>query len=153
MTTSTTNPTEQDSTAEPPTMIHFLASGLTIQIRMGWGKVMRYGDQLPITPEVVEANKDRNGRSWLELVDDEPAQVRRFGKVAFRRGPWPSDLPRYEPGSFEHAEAREIARAKAHELLDPKERAKALRAVEVQFGRGPTTNRTIANYRDDEARR
>jgi hypothetical protein len=90
-----------------------------------------------------ESGKDRNGNSWLDLLGDEDAQIKRWGEVTFREGPWPDDLPHHKPGSFEYAEARERARQAAWTLIDPEERAWALAKVNEDFGPPPLANTTI----------
>jgi hypothetical protein len=67
-------------------LIHFLEDGLT-----ALGVVWMRGQELEFTPgsQPYEDTKDRHGVSWLSLVDDDFAQVEKYGKVMFRRGPWP----------------------------------------------------------------
>lgn len=67
-------------------VIHFLEDGLT-----ALGVVWMRGQELEFTPgsQPYEDTKDRNGVSWLSLVDDDFGQVEKWGKVMFRRGPWP----------------------------------------------------------------
>ncbi len=55
------------------------------------------------------------------------------------RGRWPANLPRLQPGSYEWAEARELARHSAHAILDPSERACALTRVRADYGDAPTS--------------
>ncbi len=67
-------------------LIHFLEDGLTAQ-----GTIWYRGQELEfeVGSQAYKDTFDRLGRSWLSLVDDEPAQAERGGKVMFRRGPWP----------------------------------------------------------------
>jgi hypothetical protein len=76
--------------------IHFLEDGLTVN-----GRVMYRGDELEF-PVGGRAHKDtynRTGYSWLDLRNDEFAQVDRYGKIMFRNGPWPGKS--YAAGSWE----------------------------------------------------
>lgn len=139
------------SKKDPSSTIHFL-SALTVHVpngsRFGRGRVMTFGEELPITDELRRLNTDRHGNCWLDLVDDEPAQEARWGCVMFRRGPWPSDRLRFAPGSFEWEDARERARQKAWREDDPARRAELLRAVKEEYGPAPTS-RTIGVLRGD----
>lgn len=66
--------------------IHFLEDGLT-----ALGRIWYRGEELEVVPGSPEYADtcDRNGRSWLELRDNEFAQVERWGHIKFRSGPWP----------------------------------------------------------------
>ncbi len=77
-------------------VIHFLEDGLT-----ALGKVWYRGDELEFAPgsQAYKDTCDRNGRSWLELRNNEFAQVDRWGKIMFRNGPWPGKT--YADGTFE----------------------------------------------------
>lgn len=67
-------------------LIHFLEDGFT-----ALGNVWYRGQELEfdLNGGAYADTRDRNGRSWLELRDDDMAQIRRYGKVMFRSGPWP----------------------------------------------------------------
>jgi hypothetical protein len=84
---------------------------------------LQYGDEMVLTAEVIEALRDRNGRvRLLELLDDEPAQVRVWSEVKIRRGPWPSTddpLDRIQPDSPQWDDARTAALQAAALLPDP----------------------------------
>src|SRR5690606_35283732 len=96
--------------------------------------VLRRGDALTVTPEILEASRDQDGRSWLDLLDDEPGQIARWGRVQVRRGPATDDLAVTERGTPEHREAREEARRAAWALGNSQERWQALRDVERIYG-------------------
>lgn len=67
-------------------LIHFLADGLT------FGNQVWYRGQeveFEIDGTAYNQTKDRQGFSWLSLVDDPGAQMRRWGEQKFARGPWP----------------------------------------------------------------
>lgn len=77
-------------------VLHFLEDGLT-----ALGQVWMRGQELEFAPgsRAFEDTKDRTGKSWVSLVDDEFAQVSKWGKVMFRRGPWPGKT--YADGTYE----------------------------------------------------
>lgn len=51
---------------------------------------LQFGEEFEITPELLDRNRDRLGRTWLEL--DEAGQTDAFGSVRFRRGPATPDV-------------------------------------------------------------
>jgi hypothetical protein len=63
-------------------LVHFLDDGLT-----GNNRVFYRGQEYTFGPEAYADTVDRLGFSWLNLDDDE--QIARWGKVRFRKGPWP----------------------------------------------------------------
>src|SRR4051794_21705776 len=65
------------------------------------------GDEVLLTPAVIEANRGTDGVCAVLDNLDAPG-------AAIRRGPWPAGLSRLTHGSFEHLEAREAARVQAH---------------------------------------
>lgn len=130
-------------------MVHFLEP-LTIHESLTPGataRVVGYGDVVVLTDELVTANRDRNGRcALLELLDDEPAQIARWGEVRVQRGPWPTGVPKIKPGSYGWDAARD--RARAHALtLSEEEQPAALAAVTAEFGLpDEARSRTLARY-------
>lgn len=87
----TTEAEETDQTI----LLHFLEDGFS-----AFAVVWYRGQELEIVKgsRSYKATLDRNGQSWLDLVDNEYEQVKRFGKVMFRKGPWfgdPSPDPEY----------------------------------------------------------
>lgn len=77
-------------------LIHFLEDGLTVL-----GKVMYRGDELEFdtTGQAYKDTFNRLGQTWLDLRHDEFGQVDRWGKIMFRKGPWPGKT--YKDGTFE----------------------------------------------------
>lgn len=67
-------------------VIHFLEDGFS-----ALGNVWYRGQELEFEPggKAHKDTFDRFGRSWLDLRNNEFAQVERWGKVMFRNGPWP----------------------------------------------------------------
>lgn len=77
------------ATSDNKLLIHVLEDGLTFN-----GQVWYRGQEIEFDlpggggdTQPFEDTKDRHGKTWLAL--DEAAQMRRWGKVRFRRGPWP----------------------------------------------------------------
>ncbi len=75
-----------DPGADGNILIHFLEDGFT-----ALGNVWYRGQELEFAAGsgAYQDTCDRNGNSWLSLRGDDMAQIRRFGKVMFRPGPWP----------------------------------------------------------------
>lgn len=110
------------------------------------GGVFQYGDEVVLTDELREVNRDRAGWSWVDLLDDEDEQCARYGKVLFARGPWPVAKSRIEPGSQAWNDERERLRAEAYAVPDEIERGERLRRIGQQWGR-PKTSTTTMQYR------
>ena len=128
-------------------LIHFLAS-TTVVLKGGMipsGRVMEHGDELVVTQEIRDLNTDRNGVTWLSLLDDPEGQVRRWGRRVIAGGPWPEGKSQLLPGSAEREDERERARQAAHRIEDDQQRAEALAAVRANFGPW-ATSRTLATY-------
>lgn len=83
--------------SEENILIHFLEDGFT-----ALGQVWFKGQEIEFTPgsQAYEDTKDRNGKTWLDLRNDEFAQVDRYGKIMFRSGPWPGKDYAAAAGSF-----------------------------------------------------
>jgi hypothetical protein len=81
--------TEALKYAEAPTgetiLLHFLEDGFT-----ACGQVWLRGQELEfeVGGRAYNQQKDRNGNSWLDFLDDEDAQFDRYGTVMYRRGPF-----------------------------------------------------------------
>lgn len=132
-----------------PFPAHFLAA-VTIRLGAGpsGGRVVGYGQEVLVTPAMRRLNLDRSGRcKLLDLIDDEDAQVRAWGRVVIRRGSWPEGVSRLERGSHEWDQAREAARRQAHLIEDEAERQSGLRRVTEEFGSAPSTSKTLGYYR------
>lgn len=93
----------QDSGPGETIHLHFVEDGF-----VHFGQPWYRGQELEIvvgSPQ-YERTKDREGNTWLSLVDDWQAQIARWGHVKFARGPF---VPR--PGeSFNDSVAAEDAR-------------------------------------------
>jgi len=143
------NPTEPNLPGEVGSMIHFCGPITLVIDTRGFGSVMKYGDELAVTDRVRADNTDRLGGCVFDLLDDEPAQERRWGRVLLRRGPWPEGEPRTERGSLEWIEARDSARKEAWKIENDTERAQRMAEIAAEFGPPPVTSRSIATYAGD----
>lgn len=147
----TTEPLQDSTESFHDFTVHFLGS-LTVTASastLGCGRITEYGQEMRITEALRTINTDRNGDCWLDLVDNEPAQVARWGRRMFARGPWPEGEPRIEHGSPAWQDAREAARQEAWRIEDPAARAARLqrsRASSVSRSRPLAPSRTIAHY-------
>jgi len=67
-------------------LIHVVEDGFSTNSRV-WYR----GQELEFLPGSAqyEATQDRNGASWLDFTERE--QMRAWGRVMFRPGPWPGD--------------------------------------------------------------
>lgn len=130
----------------PGDRIHVLRSGVSLYPRdlgadllgaIGAASiVLNRGQTITLTADIIEGNP-----GLLALIDDPDAQVRRYGSAAFGRGAFPTDLPRYTPGSPEAEAERDRRRAIALAEPDERKRAEALAAIRREFGaRSGTTS-------------
>lgn len=87
-------------------LLHFVLDGF-----VAFGHVWYRGQELEIevpSPD-YEGTKDRNGEnSWIDIVEDDQAQVRRFGHVYMRPGAWP--YGGYEAEAAQRAEQQRARR-------------------------------------------
>jgi hypothetical protein len=136
---TSTHPSDDD-------VVHFLesVSVLTSLSTFGLGRVFGYGDELTLTSEIRQANKDRNGRSMFDFVDQGADEYVRGGRVLCRRGPWPANKSRLLPGSYAWEEMRRQAIARALATEDPAERRAARKLVDEEYGPSLPTSRTLA---------
>lgn len=107
-------------------VIHVLRSGLTIPGETVYSGFVAYQNQtITLSPEQVERTRDRHGRSWLDMSDDE--QRERWGEIRFARGPAPEDAvigADDTEGLVYRRYQRDLEYAKR--ISDPAERAAAL---------------------------
>jgi len=61
-----------------------------------WEPMFR-GREVTLTATIIASTRDRLGRSWLELLDDEAAQLERWRRLTVARGPWPEGLDKLDP--------------------------------------------------------
>lgn len=129
--------------------VHFLGA-MTLHEFTGTAgaRNVSYGSEVVLTEEIIDANRDRYGHcALLDLLDDEPGQIKAWGMVKVRRGPWPSHVSRIEVGSPAHDDARRAALHAAALLPEDEQRA-AVAAVRQQYGSDPSARSvTLAEYR------
>lgn len=80
--------------------VHILVDGFTAQ-----GRVWYRGQTIVFqrAGSAYQQTLDRNGNSWLDIVNNPQAQIKQYGHVAFGSGPWPfSD---YDDSAAAKAEA------------------------------------------------
>lgn len=101
----------------------------------------QYGDEVLLTLLTVEQHlTDRHGNvALLHLLDDDAAQIERFGRVIVRVGRWPTGhdgkpLPKIVPGSPEWKTARSDAYQQARSGGYEVDRKAALKAVAEAYG-------------------
>lgn len=107
----------QPENGQETILLHFLEDGFTAA-----GQIWYRGQEVEFVPgsEAHTQQFDRLGKSWLDLIDDPRAQVQRWGKHMFARGPWPYT---------DWSEASEV-------LTDPEEAAMAKAAADAEKRRG-----------------
>lgn len=92
---------EVEEVGDDGILIHVLADGLT-----ALGRVFYRGQEIVFGPKAYEDTKGRDGRSWLNMSDEE--QYDRWGVVRFRKGPWPGKK-QYEDKGAEDKSIRTVA--------------------------------------------
>lgn len=139
------------SDTEAPFVVHFLGS-LTVPTsnRMHASSFSAtYGSELTVDDAVRAAGVGRYGRpaTWLQLVDDEEQQVRLWGEVRVRRGPWPEGVDRIQEGSPAWDDRRVAALRAAAMLPDAdQQRIPAARVREKYGSATEARSHTIATY-------
>ena len=137
-------------TAKSGTWMHSLDEGGISILRsssiFGAPSITLYrGHEIEIDQAMLDADQDRWGRpSWSALLDDEEAQIAKWGFVRLRAGRAPRDLQPWTHGSALWAEKREAARREAWAQPTAEGRAEALSDVQRVYGDGPVTS-TVLN--------
>lgn len=126
---------------EPGESIHFLKSGLIFRYKCDAysSETSRRAQTVTVTGEFRELSTDADGACWLDLADDDAAQLDRWGRVYIRRGPAPASLSPWEPGSAEEDVARERALAEAWAMPEGPAQDAAVARVRRTFGRRATS--------------
>lgn len=142
-----------DGNNPEPGTVAFLRSGIgfhTMTNGQHLAYVSKYGQEIEVTPDLIDVGRDRRGRlpAWLRLLDDAEGQRAHFGEVVVMRGRFPKHLPASEPGSPEFESERRTAARQAQEIEDPDERRDALRHIEETYGTAVPTSRSLARYSD-----
>jgi hypothetical protein len=128
--------------ARQPVVVHFVEDVfLTVD-----GKPRtdyRFGYEITVTVDTYRDSINDDLGPWFDLLDHEDLQARRWGKVCFRRGPWPPDLLRLRYGSSAWAQARELDRQLAWSIENAEDRVKALAEVNSKYGPSLPTSQTL----------
>lgn len=93
---------------------------------------LHYGSELLVTENML-GHEGNAVIDLLELLADPGRQRQLFGEIRLRPGPWPSEHPRYLPGSKQWKLARDNAYAQA-DALDYDERSEALKMLNEKYG-------------------
>lgn len=139
----------------PGDRIYFL-SPITLLVRatasgVGGGVMVERGSTVTITQAILDLNKDREGKSFLALIDDEEAQVAKFGRKVVGRGPWPSDVPVIEPGTQEARWALQRALEAAKHLPTPEQAREARQKAYEAYGK-PDGSTSLGSFYGGGAR-
>lgn len=135
--TPTSTPVEsfEQGILRPGDRIHFFVSTSLITREaasgIGGGVTVERGATVTITDEILRLNVDREGFSWLTLVDDPEAQQKKWRRQVLARGPWPEDLPVIEPGTPEAKWALQRAVEAAKQLPPAEARVARQKAYEA----------------------
>jgi len=68
------------------------------------GKVWYRGDEIEFAPgsQAYKDTQDRFGVSWLDkYIDNDELQAQAWGRVVFRRGPWPGEKYAAAAGKYQ----------------------------------------------------
>jgi hypothetical protein len=140
----------------PGDVVHFVNPGIALGTKENdiQGAFVCLGERataLVITDEILRVNRDRNGNSPLDLVDDEEAQIRRWGERKIARGPVPDGLSWFVPGSAEHEFAYQEAKSRIDiSTQDLDERAYKIAVLDrSELGRGRPQNKNTTTYLTD----
>lgn len=103
------------------------------------GRVHQRGETVIVTEKLLADSVDRLGNSWLDDVDDEQAQLRKWGQRKLAPGACPPEVEFWnEAGdSGGLAKARDDARLRAATLTNPAERAVETARIREKFGAKP----------------
>lgn len=107
-------------------------------------RVAYRGEVITLSPEQIEATRDLNGNSWLDMTEEQ--QLDRWGHVNFRVG----DVREEEAVKFiaDDDEAmiyrlREQATKIADQISDPVARREARAEIAKRFGAPESSQRTL----------
>lgn len=121
--------------------IHFVKSGLMFRTSDAAysTEVSQRAQVVTLTDRLIEASRDSEGRSWLDLADDIDSQIAKWGEQKFARGPAPASMRPWESGTVEEDIARERALAEVWAMPEGEQRDKALAEVRRTYGRSQTS--------------
>jgi hypothetical protein len=125
---------------EPGTTIHALDAIVLSDV------VLRRGDTLILTQKQIGLTINAHGKSFLSIVDDEDAQIAKWGAVKIGLGPFPQGLSPFVAGSADEDIERDRRQKIAWANTNEQERRAELRAIREEFG-SAKTSRTLHEYR------
>jgi hypothetical protein len=125
---------------EPGTTIHALGA-------IVFGNVaLKRGDTLILTRQHIELSLNVHGESFLSLLDDDDAQVEKWGEVKINLGAFPQGVSPFVAGSADEDIERDRRQKIAWANTNEQERRAELRAIRDEFG-SAKTSRTLHEYR------
>lgn len=135
-------------TLQPGDQFHVIAA-ITIPYSNNHSAVVQRGQTVTVTAEMIDLTTDRNGDSWLDDVDDEAAQVARWGQRLIAPGECPDAVHWWnsesDTASVGVARSIELEEARAH--ADPAERRERVAAVNAKYGHGnPSGQHTLRTW-------
>lgn len=125
-----------DTIRDPePGLIHFRSS-MAIRFTENESRMVVRGETIELTEAMIDLGRDRNGLSHYHLLDDEPEQVRRWGKVVYARGACPEGIEWWNsPGNTaDRKYARDMALQEANLIRDPVLKYERVKAIREKFG-------------------
>jgi hypothetical protein len=124
----------------PGTKIHALGA-------IVFGNIaLRRGDTLILSRQHIELSLNIHGESFLSLLDDDDAQVAKWGEVKIHLGEFPSDLTPWVKGSPDEDIERDRRMRLAWAKTNPTERYDELDAIRRELG-STRTSRTLRDYK------
>ncbi|UQB14588.1 hypothetical protein [Clavibacter nebraskensis] len=125
---------------EPGTTIHALDAIVLCDV------ALRRGDSLVLTQKMIDLTINAHGKSFLSIVDDEDAQIEKWGAVKIGLGPFPDDLTPWVKGSPDEDIERDRRMRLAWAKTNPTERYDELEAIHRELG-STKTSRTLRDYK------
>jgi hypothetical protein len=124
---------------KPGTVIHALDAIVLCDV------ALRRGDSLTLTQKQIDLTINTRGESFLSIVDDEDAQVAKWGSRKIGPGAFPSDLTPWVKGSPDEDVERDRRRKLAWAEPDDEKRRTALRDIQRELGSKPTSKTLFEN--------
>jgi hypothetical protein len=128
--------------ATPGDQFHWTRSGMTYSVNessSGVGAISQRGQTVTLTQTLIDSNRNRYGETFLDLIHDDEAQVKRWKHTFMAAGEAPADMTPWTPGTVEEELAREDASRKVYAIPAGIERQRALRDIAATFGAPPSS--------------
>lgn len=98
------------------------------------------GQTYEVTRELLDANLDRRGHSWLDLIDNPEAQIEKWGTVKVAAGECPPEVLWWNADPATQSLARNLARESVIAFTkDPSLRAEKLAEIDRVYGKVQTS--------------